>query len=418
MTLVDQIRTAAGWPPPNAMNGNGTARHSEPSDSNATAGATFVPLVQQATLVPASIATDGDGALPETSDDDSTSILASSPDSQNVVHDVLKGLDVWFAYEVSGLEREAMAQAHSWAEHGLPRHDLQFQEPLDVENVLVGRALEIYWTWIRKARRRVTVAINREPRRLSKALTDGVGALDSYRSAERALHELAPRKPDETIRATAAHASDSVNEDPKRSAQLADRRLHGWFWPLMVGLVSVEFVANAPVFTELFPSSIEVENRVNEWLANDTAAIIWVGVRKLGVQLLAAPEPALLAFGLVVFFLFLGHAFGESGRALVVLARPQAVIPESARHGRRRQAWSVLAACSLGIAIMLGVLYIARSRVLPMAEQRLASAQKRVTDAEGELEVAQRAGDQDALKIPRETVWQARDERAHASAAV
>src|SRR5205085_2510543 len=63
---------------------------------------------------------------------------------QNVVHEVLKGLDVSFGYHVAGLEKEAQRYAQTWADRGLPRHDLALDEPLEVEKELAHRARQIY----------------------------------------------------------------------------------------------------------------------------------------------------------------------------------------------------------------------------------------------------------------------------------
>src|SRR3954468_4222616 len=181
MTLVDHFRNVVG-----------KTSHDARGDATAFIGPATIENRQGSSLVPFHPRTGTDipvGPLAERgslnpAEDDSPDPATSTPDSQNIVHDVLKGLDVWFKFEVSGLEKEATQQAQLWADHGLPRHDLEVGEPLEVERVLVGRALEVYWNWIRKARRRVTGAINREVRQVSQALADGVIALESYRRSE------------------------------------------------------------------------------------------------------------------------------------------------------------------------------------------------------------------------------------------
>src|SRR5262249_35791414 len=152
-------------------------------------------------------------------------------------------------------------------------------EPLDVEEVLAARANEIYWNWIRKARRRVEAAIARETRRVAEALAQATSAFEAYRASELALRELAPRK--QVVKQFDPGGSNTPGEVPRGQATLlADRRLGWWFWPLSCGLILAEFIANAPIFTELFPSSLEIETRVNAWLANNQTSVIWIGLKK------------------------------------------------------------------------------------------------------------------------------------------
>jgi hypothetical protein len=344
-----------------------------------------------------------DTAPPELSD-----TLASAPDSQNIVHDVLKSLDVWFNIEVCGLEKNAVQQAHSWAEHGLPRHDLEPHAPLDVEQVLAGRATEIYWSWIRKARRRVTGAIGRELRTITEAINDAVSALESYKTIECAVNDLRPSLSGHLHSETSLDAADS----PHPTA-LVKRQLHRWFWPLSIGLVVCEFIANVPVFRELFPSNIEIERRVNEWLANDGGQIWWAGLKKVLVELSSAPEPALVALGIVVFFLFLGHKVGEGCRTMVAVIRQHTGVPDSIRRQLIRHAAVVIAAGAVGLLIALVVLYNARATVLPMAGARLTAATERLASAKADLDAAKQADDPVKLDRARNEVWAATDDQLH-----
>jgi len=416
MDLVERLRGMAGWSPSEPTNGNG--RHDSSAESS------FNPALIPPTLFEKDFGASGGhppSTPPELSGQHARADVDAEPDSdesspgpdnQNVVHHVLKGLDVWFKIEVSGLEREATHQAVSWAERGLPRHDLDTAEALDVEQVLAHRANEVYWTWIRKARRRIDAAISRENRRISDALERATVAFDAYRGIERALSELSPRKPaakadpPQASAITLTTASDDV-------ARLAERSLHWWFWPLSLGLIVAEFIANAPIFTELFPSSLEIETRVNDWLINDKASVVWLGLRKLGIQLLASPEPAILALAIVTFFLFLGHSFGESARTWVVARRAHPLISDRRRSELVRQARPVAVACALGIMITVAVLFWARHGVQTVADQRLVSASGQVTAAEEALTRAQQESNDTQITDSREKYWRALDERDH-----
>src|SRR5688500_3670558 len=73
-----------------------------------------------------------------------TETPAPSAGTGHVVHDLLKGLEVSFDIEAAQLEREAAETARSWAEKGLPRHDLEVNGRLDVEDMLAHRTSHVF----------------------------------------------------------------------------------------------------------------------------------------------------------------------------------------------------------------------------------------------------------------------------------
>src|SRR3954452_14268952 len=148
MTLVDHFRNVVG-----------KTSHDARGDATAFIGPATIENRPSTTLVPFHPRTGTDipvvplaerGSL-NPAEDDSPDPATSTPDSQNIVHDVLKGLDVWFKFEVFGLEKEATQQAQLWSDHGLPRHDLEVAASLVVLCVLVGRVLTASRIWIPQA---------------------------------------------------------------------------------------------------------------------------------------------------------------------------------------------------------------------------------------------------------------------------
>jgi hypothetical protein len=104
------------------------------------------------------------------------------------------------------------------------------------------------------------------------------------------------------------------------------------------------------------------------------------------------PDPSILALSVVVLFLFLGHYFGGSLRALVVLWRHRTGSATHAFASFWRQSGWPAALSLLGIAMTVFVLHEARSRVLPMAESRLIEAEVVIAEVEARMAGLQEQG--------------------------
>jgi hypothetical protein len=347
-------------------------------------------------------------ALPEAAPGAPSEITA---DGHNVVHEALKAVDVWFKYEVSALEREASQLAQQWAQRGLPRHDLVSQTPSEAEQVLTQRAIEIYAAWISRVQRRIAAATAKQIGRMQRAVTDAQHALQAFRQSQSLLREA---REDSRANEESRPVEPVAHEE---STVLARRQLHHGFWPLIIALVCAEFVANAPLFTELFPLNLVVERRITEWLVNQQGSIVTLGFVASGVRLLAAPEPAFLALSVVTFFLFLGHQAGEASQSLVALFKEHTQIPPTVRDRRRRQAAFGIAIALLGVAATIFVLYVARTSVHAAAEQKFAAARTRVATAQAELaKVDTETGNRERISTLRDTLWRLSDDEASQAA--
>jgi hypothetical protein len=309
------------------------------------------------------------------------------------VHEALKGLDVSFGYHVAGLEKEATRLAHSWAERGLPRHDLQAVAPIEVEIELSHRARQVYWQWVRDVRRRVDGALWTELQKAAGALKQAGRSLEGYRRIQHELGTINPRasrgRSIPTAMATADAAGRTAPADTPawalRDSILAERHLHLAFWPLTVVLVLAEFVANAPVFSELFPQDRELDAVAAAAMSATDISAWLAGVAHLGMRLMTYPEPAFLALIVVVFLLFLSHCVGSEGRAWLVLRRPHPSVPAELTERLLPQARAVAVASTLAVAITLAGLYSSRASVKPMADTRLASVTESFQTADAAL---------------------------------
>jgi hypothetical protein len=310
----------------------------------------------------------------------------------DIVHQTLKGGEVGLGFDYSAIEKEAMGLAEALADKGLPRHDLPAMAPIEEEELLANRVREIFRKWVKSINGKMRGALAGE---LTSAAGDLRRASSENRqaiSAQRQLEQLQPRERQQDLTESegvgalpdepAQPALSSAVEPPVTmipgppiakdvSVTLAARHLRAyWFFPLMALLLLADFFANAPVFAELFPSDRDVSLAVQEWVRANLGNINWYGLKHLGMQLLVHPEPSLLAFSVILFFLWLGHAFGGALRRSVAASRPgSAEIEASARRIRMQSFWP-LGFTGCGILITLVALYVARSRIAPVAENR------------------------------------------------
>jgi hypothetical protein len=356
-----------------------------------------------------------------------------SAPSADAVHEALKGPELGFKFEAAGLEKEARRLAHAWAERGLPRHDLERGRPVEAEVVLAQRAGEIYAGWIRRVRQKVDAAIAMHSGLLERASENGWRTLETYRNAEQTLHELAPRAasvdaapipsesqpaPLETSSVTTSEVavqpvSGEQENDTRRETgpvRLATREFHRGFWPLTITLVLAEFVANAPVFTELFPVAAEIEERVRSTTSSD-ASIYVLGLHHVTARLFASPEPAFLALAIVAIFLFLGHHLGGQYRSVVALRSPLSDVAPELVTRVRRQARVACRAAALGVLVMLVMLFAVRTKAAPMASERLEAANRQVAALKQALDNAEAEKDRGAIVELREALYDAQDQR-------
>ena len=340
---------------------------------------------------------------------------APPDESGYLLHDILKGLEVSFGIEAAQVEREAVDVGRQWAQSGLPRHDIQPAGKLEPEEALEQRARGVFAEWCRRVRTRLADAVAGEAEKVSAAvllLEQQVMSyrvkLDQLRGGHRDL--LAAITDDE------ARARELANGPRRRIAYGGTMGMVA-FW-LLIGLLTMcDFFANAPVFQELLPSSAYADRVIEEWEADNSESPWSYGVGSLFARLVVHLDATILALGVVVFLVFLADVAGKSARTLVATHATDVRLSADLLHDHRRRPVIPLLLGITGILATILVLYVARARIEPMAEARLALAAENVARADSGIAAAREAQDATLLdewharRIEALKIHEARDKR-------
>ena len=312
-------------------------------------------------------------------------------DDGDPVHDVLKKTDVWFAYRAGELEKEARHLAALHAEKGQPRHDLQRDGPLEMEILLERHGSEVLWGWMDRVRRKIQGAIGAETERI------GTGVASARRAVANAEAARASFQAEQREAADAVLAFRVVSDGPAGPAgddgEVVTCHRHvnsAMFLVLSALLILADFLANVPVFVELFPGNGRLAAALANWEAQQLSNgfSFSFGLKHLFARVTAYPEPSLLALSVIVFFLVLGHHFGTLVRTMVALWSHRHRSVSRAGAARWRQSsWPAIASLA-GIVVVVVVLYVARAQVEPMAKTRYDAAAQQLTAAQEQLDAA------------------------------
>ncbi|MGH7677641.1 MAG: hypothetical protein ACRENU_04175 [Gemmatimonadaceae bacterium] len=320
-----------------------------------------------------------------------TAESAPSADTGHVVHDLLEGLEVSFGIEAAQVEREALETARSWAEKGLPRHDLALNGRLDVEDMLAHRTSHVFSDWARRVRDRVEGAIQSESEQVGARLLSLEQRLLRYKYLLDGLRgsraEVAQAQFEDDKRA------DEASRAPKRRVAYAARLGSIPFWLFCAILVLADFVANVPVFNELLPSSPVAMQALQNIETNATANPETYGFTTFFARLGMHLDASILAFSVVLFLVVLGHFFGSALRTIVALHRARPIVDDELLHKHRHQptvvAWFSLA----GILTIVTVLFLARAGIEPATRARLAGGEAAVVAKRQQVAEAQQRND-------------------------
>ncbi|MGH7638188.1 MAG: hypothetical protein ACREOK_11105, partial [Gemmatimonadaceae bacterium] len=350
---------------------------------------------------------------------------ASSTDNVHAAYDLLRGLEVSFGIEAAQVEREALESARSWAEKGLPRHDLEANGQLEVEEMLAHRASHVFTDWARRVRDRFEGAIQSESEQLGKRLVALEQRLLRYRYL---LDEL------RTSRAAVVRAQSQDEQQaadaaraPRRRVAYASRLGSIPFWALCTVLVVADFVANVPVFNELLPSSPVAAQALQNIETNATANPETYGWTTFWARLTMHLDASILAFSVVLFLVVLGHFFGAAIRTIVALHRTRPVVDDELLVRHRYQPTVVAWLSFAGILTIVTVLFLARARIEQSSQERLTRVEAQVSATEQQLAEAQQRNDAtlvQQLDVERQTleglmpVLRARHEYAGSIAAI
>lgn len=311
--------------------------------------------------------------------------------------EITKQTDLWFDLEVARLEHDAREAAVAQAKAGTPRPGVA-DDALAIEKHLEARAAELFRRWVERVRTKVSDAVADAARQAGARLLEYRGRVASLRKTlrrtEAAELEL------ERLRAA----------PPSGSASLGFTSfLKGWhYWVLVVVLVGVDWVANVPVFSELVPREPGAEEQWATIVASSERYGVLGGLYRVGARILFAPDVSLLAFGVIVFLVFLAHVFGESMRQRIAIREEDLPAASPGIRSHRRQFVLPAALSALGMMLVVGVLFMARERIKTATDQRLRDAQVQVSTLEAQLRDARARGDLDAIARAQRQLPEAR----------
>ena len=312
--------------------------------------------------------------------DASASENGAAPDEgpSGVVYSITKKTDFWFDLEVHTLERDARKEAADWAAQGLPRHDLQRVDPLEIELVLAGRCVELFRQWVGRVRTKMRDAINAEAENIGR----DASALESSIDRLGELRDVA-RRTDEEITYLAKKENDE--RPPIGFEALVANRL---FFPVLaILLVAVEFFANFPLFRLLLPLHSALAAAAKEAVL-DVGNQWWAGIALWWKMSAWHVEAFVVSFAVVVVLVVFGKAVGQSARLLTALRAKDFPLAAGSINSARRQAWAVVLTCMVGSSLVISALYNARSQVVTVAQERVATTARNLDSLRAQSKLA------------------------------
>ncbi|MBA3852997.1 MAG: hypothetical protein C0503_01200 [Gemmatimonas sp.] len=306
-----------------------------------------------ATAVPATAAT----LPPSTDADEGTSTFSG-------VHDITKSVDVWFAIEVSQIEKEADAYAEQWAHENLPTLAEVNEELLSPEKVLLKRCGELWQRWPRRIHTKFQDAIDGCAEELGKAVSGARASITEMRLARTQIREAEERMED--IRAETA-----ANQGPVRyNAYIAK----WWAHFLAFMLITVEFIANQPVFRVIWPINADVEAELSGILQDVAAGGPLAGPKIALIDAISHFEASMLALVVVVLLYILAKSLGTSLRPIVALKPVDYPFASRSIASLHRQKWVMFGIALLGTFAVIWFLYASRGSASSLVAERLKAA--------------------------------------------
>lgn len=344
----------------------------------------------------------GDNVLTLLSNDQtgSTIDVSSSRESDGGLHALTKATDFWFDLEISRIEKKAVEEAEKWARAGLPRHDLLMEEDLPIETSLAKLCGEVYRRWMQKVKTKVQDAVEDAGQQAANAVSQfrhRIGALErTAKEAERVERE----------------ANDIEHASRDRETTFGYRSLLSkWKYAVLIGLlVVVDWVANVPIFSELLPQEPGATESWSELASNAEQYGLWAGLYRLAARLAFSPDVTVLALGVILFLMFLGHVFGESMRALIALRSDDNPDARGGIEAHRRQFPILAWASGVGIVLVLAALSLSRLQIEKVTEQRFQKATQEVAQIETALQTAQASGNAQGIQDNTKLLGPAREE--------
>ena len=272
---------------------------------------------------------------------------------------------------VERLREEARRTARADAAHGVPGPEAEM--PPDSEMELRERCRSLFQRWFVEQRRRTAEGIAGAEERASEKLGQISLGIDRF---QRLTNELIRLKVRYSLRKE--EVTDELQEDRRSRRRGIPTPLYGL---ALVFLGLVEFFANAPVFAALLPRDPLTERQIR--VLTETSEGWFAGAERVMAHLIFRPDATLLAAGVIVFLLVLCHFFGASLRELVM--QRETKDRRYTVQGRSVMENTVpLILTTVGIVLVLGVLYDARVTLGEVGQERYAQDMAQVEEYQRE----------------------------------
>jgi hypothetical protein len=258
---------------------------------------------------------------------------------------------------VARLREEAREAGRADAQHGIPSPDAP--GPTDSEMDLGDRCVAFFERWVSERRRATLAQITDAEERASDKLGRISLGLDRF---QRLTNELIRLKARYSVR------KEEVVEDLEQEGRKRPRGIPTKIYALALAFLGlVEFFANAPVFAALLPRDPLTERQIR--VLTEMSEGWMAGAERTLAHLVFRPEATLLAAGIITFLCVLCHFFGGSLRELVM--HKEKSDRRYTVQGRSALENAVpLVLTSVGIVLVLGVLYQARIDLGEVGQER------------------------------------------------
>ena len=280
----------------------------------------------------------------------------------NGVYAITRNTNYWFNRELAIIEQDAALLAGQWAEKGLPRHDVERTGPVEPEQVLAMKCMELYRQW----RDRVSIKMQDAIQAASGTMS---GHITSLRASIYALESNSNQRRAAEKEIENAHILGEADKSRVGYDKIFKSR--AGFWIFAGILAAAEFTANFPVFRLLLPMDSTL-TQLAQSLGEAAESSSWfAGPLVVFQDMLLHFEAFVVALVAVVILVLLGKTAGSSMRSVVAFSTRESPLASTSIRSNRRQNLVVFVAALAGIAFVLTFLYSARGQIAQTAADRV-----------------------------------------------
>ncbi len=280
----------------------------------------------------------------------------------NGVYAITRNTNYWFNRELAVIEQDASNLATQWAEKGLPRHDVERTGPVEPEQVLSMKCMELYRQW----RDRVAIKMQDAIQTASGTMS---GHITSLRASIYALESNNTQRQAAEKEIESAHYLGEADKSRVGYDKIFKSR--AGFWIFAGILAAAEFTANFPVFRLLLPMDSTL-TQLAQSLGEAAESNTWLaGPLVVFQDMLLHFEAFVVALVAVVILVLLGKTAGSSIRSVVAFSTRETPLASTSIRSNRRQNLVVFVGALAGIAFVLTFMYSARGQIAQTAADRV-----------------------------------------------